>query len=233
MKGYHCLSHIPYSDKQVIEAYLRLGTQDRVRDELGISHTTVYRILKRNGIQATGRKRNGSNRQGEWAKRSTLWSVSDEQIIADADVMTKVELCKKYSCSISTIKRRLQKLGVKARPGVGYGSKARNYKERAMVYDVDFDESVTLDVLYDKSEGRCAICGETCNFEDITENGGIGRTYPTIDHIIPLSKGGTHTWDNVQLAHNSCNSRKGVKSDNKPPTPKVPENTAIGVNVDV
>jgi 5-methylcytosine-specific restriction endonuclease McrA len=31
---------------------------------------------------------------------------------------------------------------------------------------------------------------------------------PTVDHIIPLAKGGTHTWDNVQLAHWSCNSDK-------------------------
>lgn len=30
----------------------------------------------------------------------------------------------------------------------------------------------------------------------------------TLDHIIPLSKGGTHTWDNVQLAHMSCNAGK-------------------------
>lgn len=31
----------------------------------------------------------------------------------------------------------------------------------------------------------------------------------SIDHIRPLSKGGTHTWDNVQLAHLKCNIKKG------------------------
>ena len=30
----------------------------------------------------------------------------------------------------------------------------------------------------------------------------------SLDHIIPLSKGGTHTYDNVQLAHLGCNSSK-------------------------
>lgn len=31
------------------------------------------------------------------------------------------------------------------------------------------------------------------------------------DHITPLSKGGTHTTDNIQLAHPTCNMRKGSK----------------------
>lgn len=30
----------------------------------------------------------------------------------------------------------------------------------------------------------------------------------SIDHIIPLNKGGTHTYDNVQLAHSFCNVSK-------------------------
>ena len=31
----------------------------------------------------------------------------------------------------------------------------------------------------------------------------------SLDHIIPLSEGGTHTYANVQLAHLGCNSSKG------------------------
>ena len=38
-----------------------------------------------------------------------------------------------------------------------------------------------------------------------------GNDYPSIDHIIPISKGGQHTWDNVQLAHMICNSIKNNK----------------------
>lgn len=30
----------------------------------------------------------------------------------------------------------------------------------------------------------------------------------TIDHVIPLSLGGTHTWDNVAPAHAKCNFQK-------------------------
>lgn len=34
---------------------------------------------------------------------------------------------------------------------------------------------------------------------------------PTIDHVIPLAKGGTHTRDNIKTAHSRCNVAKGIK----------------------
>jgi 5-methylcytosine-specific restriction endonuclease McrA len=39
----------------------------------------------------------------------------------------------------------------------------------------------------------------------------FGPTSPTIDHIIPMAKGGGHIWDNVQVAHAICNSTKGAQ----------------------
>jgi len=35
--------------------------------------------------------------------------------------------------------------------------------------------------------------------------------YPTVDYIKPVSNGGTHSWDNVQLAHMGCNMVKSNK----------------------
>ena len=34
---------------------------------------------------------------------------------------------------------------------------------------------------------------------------------PTIDHVIPIARGGTHTADNLQTAHFICNARKHTK----------------------
>lgn len=40
---------------------------------------------------------------------------------------------------------------------------------------------------------------------------GGGDNYPSVDHIVPLAKGGLHSWDNVQLAHFKCNTLKGAR----------------------
>lgn len=56
-------------------------------------------------------------------------------------------------------------------------------------------------------DGRCGICGldldPNLRFPD--------RLSKSIDHIVPLARGGTHTQDNVQWAHLGCNSAKGAR----------------------
>jgi len=49
----------------------------------------------------------------------------------------------------------------------------------------------------------CQICSEPV---DPDATGPLGASH---DHLIPLTRGGTHTPENIQLAHQSCNSSKG------------------------
>ena len=74
------------------------------------------------------------------------------------------------------------------------------------------DRDITLDRLIKRDKGRCKICGGLVDRKDFTmvnNHMKCGSRYPTIDHIIPLSQGGLHSWANVQLAHFLCNSYKG------------------------
>lgn len=73
---------------------------------------------------------------------------------------------------------------------------------------------ISLDKLIKRDNNTCHICGGRCNYNDyeaIGDNFIVGKDYPSIDHVIPVSKGGTHTWDNIKLAHHYCNTIKNNK----------------------
>lgn len=84
-----------------------------------------------------------------------------------------------------------------------------SHRHRAKKYNCNYDGSITLQKLIERDGLRCALCGGMCNTKDHSWSEYSGPTYPSIDHIIPMSKGGSHTWDNVQVAHIMCNSLKG------------------------
>ena len=74
------------------------------------------------------------------------------------------------------------------------------------------DRDITLSKLSRRDEGICQLCGSPVDWADyiIDDKGSFiaGGNYPSIDHIYPISRGGLHAWDNVQLAHFRCNSIK-------------------------
>lgn len=75
------------------------------------------------------------------------------------------------------------------------------------------DRTITLKGVYERDRGVCYICGAPTDFNDyVLKNNKrcCRKNYPTIDHVIPIARGGSHTWDNVKLAHLSCNARKGA-----------------------
>ena len=69
------------------------------------------------------------------------------------------------------------------------------------------DKDITLEALYRRDSGVCYLCWEPCDWNDKNHNV-VGANYPSIDHIIPVSRGGFHAWNNVRLAHFGCNLLK-------------------------
>lgn len=90
----------------------------------------------------------------------------------------------------------------------------RSNKNRRMhaIRNGRIDSGITFKRIMKRDGNICAICGKPVDMNDyhITETGRRrpDAMYPSVDHIIPLAKGGTHTWDNVQLAHYMCNALK-------------------------
>lgn len=81
--------------------------------------------------------------------------------------------------------------------------------DKILINNGDYDCSINLIKLFQRDKGKCALCGDYVNMELSS----IDNYYGSIDHIIPRSRGGKHIWDNVQLAHRICNSKKRDKID--------------------
>lgn len=62
----------------------------------------------------------------------------------------------------------------------------------------------TRDIVYENGHGICAICGRP-----------VMKNNFTIDHIIPLSRGGKNKISNYQIACSDCNRLKGGRMDNE------------------
>lgn len=62
--------------------------------------------------------------------------------------------------------------------------------------------------IFERDGWRCRLCGKPVPQDRQAPH----PLSATLDHIIPLAKGGAHEPKNVQLAHFACNSAKGDRS---------------------
>lgn len=105
--------------------------------------------------------------------------------------------CRRAGKSLSRAKARARAIGA-ARP-------MRSHRDRVRAFGGEY-EFVDTRVVYERDRWVCQLCGESV---------GPLVKYPdprsaSLDHVLPLARGGDHTYDNVQLAHLSCNVRKGA-----------------------
>ncbi len=61
--------------------------------------------------------------------------------------------------------------------------------------------------VFERDDWTCWLCGTS-----IVR--GVDRNHPlsaTIDHVVPLARGGSHCYSNVRTAHRACNMAKGAR----------------------
>lgn len=85
--------------------------------------------------------------------------------------------------------------------------RGRGHAQRAQEVGLDVDAGITEAALRERDGDCCYLCGLEMSFERY-RMGNYNPLRASIDHIIPIAKGGTHTWDNVKLACLRCNISK-------------------------
>jgi len=83
-------------------------------------------------------------------------------------------------------------------------------RQRAIKYGVEYERIEPIKV-FERDNWKCGICGE-----DVDERLPYPNTKSvSLDHVTPLSKDGTHTYDNVQCSHFGCNTKKNNRVPNE------------------
>lgn len=70
-----------------------------------------------------------------------------------------------------------------------------------------FDRKLTQAMVFKEFGAVCYLCGMAIDMALLANH----KFSATIDHIIPLSRGGSHNLENTRPAHLSCNSKKHDK----------------------
>jgi 5-methylcytosine-specific restriction endonuclease McrA len=85
----------------------------------------------------------------------------------------------------------------------------RNDKRRAMLVI----EKVHPVSVFQRDGWTCHLCGDRT--ERPTKGEALRRYSPTLDHLVPVSHGGEHSYANVRTAHMVCNSKRGARAISK------------------
>lgn len=87
---------------------------------------------------------------------------------------------------------------------------ANAHKRRASLYASRRDAGISRKSLRLLDGDCCCYCGVSMIFASFPK-GGRPDNQATIEHIVPLSRGGSHTWGNCALACWRCNITKGAR----------------------
>ena len=82
--------------------------------------------------------------------------------------------------------------------------KARGHQRRAQMRGGEVEKFLAIEI-YERDAWMCGICREPIDTALVWP----APMSKSLDHIVPVSRGGGHVRDNVQASHLVCNMRKG------------------------
>lgn len=85
-------------------------------------------------------------------------------------------------------------------------------RRRARMAGVVTDPNVNVARLREIHGDLCCYCGVELDFARGVRGGGIASNRASLEHLLPVSRGGSHTFDNTALACHRCNVSKNSKT---------------------
>jgi len=201
------LAQIAYLKEYRIKNAAAIAAKAKLRyqenREAILAEKKEYAIREKDRIKAYRKKRYAQNRDEILAKAKAARAGKESELAAWQRAYRKAnpELMRKRDKE-QYQKHREKALKQKSKwgktPEGRIKQKTKNQTRRARKNSVVSTLTASdLREIRDKAKGRCFYCRE--------------KRPLALDHIIPISKGGPHSRDNVVMACRSCNSSKGAK----------------------
>jgi 5-methylcytosine-specific restriction endonuclease McrA len=151
-----------------------------------------YFLSRQSGTTSCGEKRcsNEYSKQFYINKHQEIWQERKCAICGKVYYKAYGRNGPRNVCSIECQKRRL------------YLERRKRKAQRKN--QMKNGERVDIKILLERDNYKCGICNKRVNANYNWED----QYAATIDHIIPLSLGGEHTYQNTRIAHNICNRRR-------------------------
>lgn len=132
---------------------------------------------------------------------NTLWQDANGATCSEPDCDRGIRaqgVCSKHYKVQSRASGRMK-------PDVWDERRKANYQRRRALKITTAVEVIRPAEVYERDGWICQLCEQPVDQATAWPH----PLSPSLDHDRPLSKGGTHTWDNVQLSHLRCNVSKG------------------------
>lgn len=210
--------------KELFQAGLSISAIAR---QLGCTDNTIYYHLEKLGLYKVGQRKAENDTLAPQIMELhnqglSTYKIAEQLGIGRYAINERLhKMCVscngKKSAPVTLTCKRCGKPFVRQSPNQIYCSKTcsnavywmrRNDAKRI---GVDKVETITLREVWERDHGRCYLCGRKTDWSDYHIVNGwrvTGPRYPSRDHVIALSNGGTHTRDNIRLACFECNANK-------------------------
>jgi 5-methylcytosine-specific restriction endonuclease McrA len=198
-----------YANHEEKKKYLRERAADRYhRDpESGRRRTASWRAKNPEASLAIGRRSEAKRREKKKVYRkanANRIKAKNAEYRHRKAAEIKAYNAEYYRLNKEVITSRIRKCN-EAKPDLYFHlHKAAKHRRRVRLENQGPHEKFTDLEIFERDKWICQLCGKKVDKSLTYPDSG----YPTLDHVVPVARGGGHTRANSQLAHLGCNSAK-------------------------